>query len=121
MTFNYDFKEARNVRLSYRCHLSNRQIVSSMYKYATENNLLVIVRTFMYFVVVIIIVAVMFSILLSCFSIFCLFFFEIVVIVDVVLHLFIFIWNILLNIYVTETVRFNGLYMVLVSCGKLRL
>ena len=114
MTFNYDFKEARNVRLSYRCHLSNRQIVSSMYKYATENNLLVIVRTFMYFVVVIIIVAVMFSILLSCFSIFLFIFSEIVVIVvDVVLHLFIFIWNISLNIYVTEKVRFNGLYMVM--------
>ena len=48
MTFNYDFKEARDVRLSYRCHLSNRQIVSSICKYATENNLLVIVRKFMY-------------------------------------------------------------------------
>ena len=121
MTFNYDFKEARDVHLSYRCHLSNRQIVSSMYKYATEDNLLVIVPKFMYLLLLLLLLLLCFQFYFPVFLFFCLFFFEIVVIVDVVLHLFIFIWNISLNIYVTETVRFNGLYMVLVSCGKLRL
>ena len=119
MTFDYDFKEARDVRLSYEGHLSNRLIVSSMYNYAAENNLLVILRKFMYLLLLLLLLLLYFQFYFPVFLFFLFIFCEIVVIVvDVVLHLFIFIWNISLNIYVTETVRFNGLYMVLVKLSK---
>ena len=49
-SFNYNAKEARDVDLSCRCHLSDSQIVSSAFCviHARENNLLVIVCKFMY-------------------------------------------------------------------------
>ena len=92
MTFNYDAKEARDVGLSCRFHLSNSQVVSSVENNTGENNFLVIVCKFVYLLL-----------LLFCFCFFV---------------LYCFLRDILLHTYVVEAVGFSGLSIIPMNLWK---
>ena len=109
-SFNYNAKEARDVDLCCRCHLSDSQIVSSAFcvTHARENNLLVIVCKFMYICYCCCYVfnsVVLFFCLFVCLSL-------------LLSFAFFFFRDISLNTYVIEAVKFSGRSMILANLCK---